>query len=124
MAKYAGYVGYAELQKTAPGVFKEVITERRYFGDVIENVRRYEPSSYLNDNLQIQNQVSIVADAYAYQNFHAIRYCWFMGAKWKVRSVQVERPRLVLSLGDVYNDQTETGSATDPGGYPGGSVGC
>ena len=124
MPKYCGNIGYAEMEKTAPGVFQEVIKERRYFGDVTENVRRYEPTSYLNDNLQIQNQISIVADAYAYRNFHSIRYAWFMGSKWKVRSVQVERPRLILSLGDVYNDQTETGSSTDPGGYPGSGMGC
>lgn len=103
MAKYYGVVGYAESEETSPGVWKERITERNYYGDIIRNIRNLQNSEHLNDNVAVSNQLSILADPYAIQNFHAIRYAEFMGAKWKVSSVDVQSPRLLLSLGDLYN---------------------
>lgn len=103
MAKFYGPVGYAETQETAPGVWTEVISERAYRGDIIRNTRRLDGSEYLNDNVSVQNQISIVADAYAYEHFFDIRYVRWMGADWKVSSVEVQRPRLILTLGGVYN---------------------
>lgn len=102
MAKYYGVVGYAETVETRPGVWEEQITERAYYGDVIRNVKRSENSENLNDNINISNSLSIVADPFAYQNFHAIRYATFMGTKWKVSSVEVQYPRLILSIGGEY----------------------
>ena len=103
--KFYGKVGFMETVETTPGVYEEQITERSYYGDVIRNSRRYSGSSEkVNDDLDINNEISIVADAYAYQNFHALRYVEWMGAKWKVSSVTVERPRLILSVGGVYNE--------------------
>lgn len=102
--RFYGKVGFMQTFETAPGVYEEQITERSYYGDVLRNSRRYSGSSEkVNDDLDINNEISIVADAYAYQNFHALRYVEWMGAKWKVSSVTVERPRLILSVGGVYN---------------------
>lgn len=103
--RFYGKVGFMQTFETAPGVYEEQITERSYYGDVLRNSRRYSGSSEkVNDDLDINNEISIVADAYAYQNFHALRYVEWMGAKWKVSSVTVERPRLILSVGGVYNE--------------------
>ena len=108
--KYYGTVGYAETVETDPvkhpGVYEEVITERPYYGDVVRNFRRLESAaSQLNDNINISNSFSIVADPYAYQNFHAIRYLTWMGTKWRVASVDASNPpRLVLEVGGVYNE--------------------
>lgn len=104
MARYYGNVGYAESVETAPGVWEDSITVRPYYGDVIRNTRRWDNGEGLNDNLNINNQISIIADAYAYQNFHAIKYVEWMGTKWKVSSIDVERPRLILSVGGVYHE--------------------
>lgn len=102
--KFYGKIGFMETVETTPGVYEEQITERNYYGDVMRVSRRYSGSSEkVNDDLDINNEISIVADAYAYQNFHALRYVEWMGAKWKVSSVTVERPRLILSVGGVYN---------------------
>lgn len=102
--RFYGKVGFMQTFEAAPGVYEEQITERSYYGDVLRNSRRYSGSSEkVNDDLDINNEISIVADAYAYQNFHALRYVEWMGAKWKVSSVTVERPRLILSVGGVYN---------------------
>lgn len=106
MAKFYGKIGYAETVETAPGVWTEVITERNYFGDVIKNTSRWHTGENLNDNLTINNELSVVADPYAYENFHAIRYIEWMGSKWKVTSITVLRPRLLISIGGVYNGQS------------------
>lgn len=103
MAKFYGTVGYVETVETAPSVWDEQIIERQYYGDVVKNTKRYEKGEGLNDNLNVNNTISIVADAYAEQHFFAIRYVEWMGARWKVSSVDVQRPRLILSLGGVYN---------------------
>lgn len=104
MAKYYGKVGYAETVETRPGVWEEQITEREYYGEVLRNSKRFENSESLNDNLNIANSISIVADPFAYQNFHTIRYVEYMGTKWKVSMVDVQYPRLVLTVGGVYAD--------------------
>jgi hypothetical protein len=103
MAKFYGIVGYAKTTETAPGVWAEVITERNYSGDVIRNTRRLQSSENLNDDLVINNIISIIADPYAYQNFHTMRYVYWMGVFWKITSVEVQRPRLLLTIGGVYN---------------------
>lgn len=103
MAKYYGTVGYAENVEVNSGIFKEVITEREYFGDIIRNNRRLENSGEINDSINVTNQISIVSDPYALQNFWKIRYATFMGQKWKVKDVNVEFPRLILTLGGLYN---------------------
>lgn len=103
MAKFCGKIGFIETQETSPGVWTEIVIERIYYGDLLRNTRRWDSSEYLNDNLSISNQISIVADPYAYENFHSIKYAEFMNAKWKVISVDVQYPRLILDLGGVYN---------------------
>ena len=107
MAKYYGMIGYAEtVDDDGYGVYTPKIVERPYYGDVIRNMKRDEVGSGVNDDITIQNDISIIADAYAYQNFHRLRYVTFMGARWKVRTVEVQRPRLILSVGGVYNGPT------------------
>lgn len=106
MAKFYGIIGYAETAETRPGVWTEQITERSYYGDLIRNVRNLQASGELNDNINVANQISIVADPFACQNFHLMRYVEFMGAKWKVTSVEVQYPRLILTIGGVYNGKT------------------
>lgn len=103
MNKFYGKIGYAITKETTPGVWVEQIVERSYYGDVIRNIRRLQSSENLNDNINISNEISIVADAFANQNFHSMRYVEYMGTKWKVSSIEVKYPRLILSIGGVYN---------------------
>jgi hypothetical protein len=103
MAKFYGSIGFAVTTETADGVWTEVITEYNYTGDVLRNTRRLEPGENLNDNLTINNSISIIADPFANQNFHAMRYVKWMGASWKITNVEVQRPRLLLTIGGVYN---------------------
>lgn len=103
MAKFYGVIGFIETRETSPGVWTEQIVEKSYYGDILRNTRRLDSSEYLNDNLSISNQISIVADPYAYENFHSMKYIEFMNAKWKITNVDVQFPRLVLDVGGVYN---------------------
>ena len=103
MAKFYGAIGYGTSEETTPGVWEDRIVERHYYGDLVRNTRRMQNSEHLNDNINISNEISIVADPYANENFHLMRYVTFMGTKWKITSVEVQYPRLILSIGDVYN---------------------
>lgn len=103
MAKFYGSIGFAETVETTPGVWKEHIIERDYYGELIRNTRRLQTADKLNDDINISNEISIVADPYANNHFHSMRYAKFQGAKWKVSSVEVKYPRLILTLGGLYN---------------------
>lgn len=105
MAKYYGSVGYGKMKETSPGVWEEEITEVNYMGDVYRDSRVLEKSENLNDNINIASQISILADPYAYENFLYIKYVTFMGIKWKVKTVDLQFPRLILTLGGEYNVQ-------------------
>lgn len=104
MAKWAGVIGFAdETKETAPSVYKEEFIERKYYGDVVKNNRRLVTADKVNDDISVQNQLSIVADPYAMNHFYSMKYATFCGAKWKVTDVQVEHPRLTLTLGGLWN---------------------
>lgn len=107
MAKFYGKVGYAPASvETAPGVWTEPIVEVAYFGDVVRNTRKLLAGESVNDDLSVNNLISILADAYANEHFFAIRYVEWMGSLWTVTDVEVQRPRLLLRLGGVYNGPT------------------
>jgi len=73
MAKWYGVIGYAETVETKPGVWKEQITERTYYGDLVRNTRKLQTTDQLNDNINVANEISIVSDPFANQNFHSMR---------------------------------------------------
>lgn len=104
MAKFYGLIGYANTVEMAPGVYEEQITTKEYYGDLLRNSRKLQTSSdSLNDNINVANEISILADPFANNNFHSMRYVEFMGSKWKITSVDVQFPRLILTIGGVYN---------------------
>ena len=106
MAKWFGKIGFAAEQiETAPGVWTNEPVEREYYGDVIRNTRRLQSTDRVNDDISISNEISIVADPYAMNNFHSMRWIEWMGTKWKADSVDVQYPRLIISLGEVWNGE-------------------
>lgn len=104
MNKFYGVIGYAETVETTPGVWEEKIVARNYYGDILRNNRQLQSSEHLNDDINISNEISILADPYADNHFHAMRYAEFMGARWKITRVEVQYPRLKLTLGGLYTD--------------------
>ena len=74
--KFYGVIGYVETVETEPGIWEEKNTERAYYGDLIRNFGKHEPSGNVNDNINIANEVSMAS------------------------------PRLILTIGGVYNGNT------------------
>lgn len=105
MAKFYGIVGYVTQEETAPGVWTNKVIEKAYRGDLLRTQRKLVSNENLNGSITISNEISIVADPYAHANSHYIRYVKFGGACWDVTSVEVQHPRLVLSVGGVYNGE-------------------
>jgi len=103
MARFYGAIGYGISEESAPGVWIQKITERKYFGDVVKDMNRVRDGENLNPNIVTDNRFSIVADPYAYENFHLMRYVEWNGTKWGIVSVEVQRPRLILTVGGIYN---------------------
>lgn len=107
MARFHGEVGYAHTDvETAPGVWADQIVEKTYFGDEVRTNRRLQEGENLQKDLSVSNSISIVADPYAIEHFFAIRYVKWAGVLWTVIDVEVQRPRLILRLGGVYNGPT------------------
>ena len=104
MAKFFGPIGYALQTETRPGFWQDKIEERNYVGEVIRNASRWAANSdSTNDDLTVNNQLSIIADPFAMNHFHAMKYVNWMGTNWKITSVEVQYPRLILQVGGVYN---------------------
>lgn len=106
MARFAGKIGYGETVETRPGVYEDVITERPYIGDLEWSNRRYLREDQVNNNIVVNNSISVVADSFANEHFMNIRYVVWNGTKWTVSSTEVKHPRLILYIGEVYNEST------------------
>lgn len=105
MARFCGVIGFSETSETSPGVWTDQYVEKRYTGEVLSNARRWEHGENLNDNLNLNNSISIIADFFAYENAYAIKYVKWAGASWCVTNVEIKRPRLILTIGGVYNGE-------------------
>lgn len=105
MAKFCGMVGFGitEEDPAQTGVWTERIVLRRYRGDVVRAIRRRENGEGINDNVTVDNSISIVADTFACEHLNAIRFVVWNGIRWKVNSIELQRPRMILSVGGVYN---------------------
>lgn len=103
MARFYGPIGFVESYEKKPGVTDYRVTEKKYPGDVIKRSSQFLSQDTVVDNIRVSNQISIISDPYAYSNFQHIRFAVWNGTPWKVTTVSVEYPRLILSLGDVYN---------------------
>lgn len=103
MNRFHGAIGYGQSVQSAPGIWKDVMTEVSYFGNITRNTRQLREGSLVNDDISVSNNISIIADAYASENFMNIRYVEWQGSLWTVSAVEVQAPRLVLTLGGIYN---------------------
>ncbi len=103
MAKFYGQIGFAQTVEREPGCWEETVVERPYYGDIERNTSRYQQDNKVNDDININNLISIVADPYANENFQHMRYVIFNGSKWKITNAEIRYPRLLLTLGGLYN---------------------
>lgn len=109
MARFYGVIGFAITEETRPGIYSEIYQERPYKGDVVRHTRRWDPTEYLNDDLVINNDISIVSDSFANSHFGVMRYVRWMDQTFEITSatIDVDRHRITLSLGGVFNVPTD-----------------
>ena len=112
MARFSGTVGFLKTEETDPenhpSVYKEILVEKRYYGDVLSNSRRWDQNGNLNDNLVINNRISIVADRFATENLGAMRCVRWHGDTWKITNAELQYPRVILTIGGQYHEPAET----------------
>lgn len=103
MTRFSGVIGFGFTEKTAPGVWKDEFEERHVYGEVKRDTRRLENGTSVNDNINTNNVIEIIGDDYIFDNFLNIKYVSWMGSLWKISNVDVQRPRLILTIGGIYN---------------------
>ena len=103
MARYCGKIGFSISKETAPGIYEDDITERTYYGDVVRDLRKENRTDKIVRDVTISNSFSVVADPFAFENFQFIKYLKYMGIAWNVESVEVQYPRLLISVGGRWN---------------------
>lgn len=104
MSKWYGKIGYAETIESEPGIWEDRITEHSYYGETVRNwIKKFQSSNEVNDNINLVNSISILADPFAVKNLGNMRYITFMGSNWKITDVEVQYPRMILTIGGLYN---------------------
>ena len=103
MAKWFGKIGYAITSETESGIWEPTIVEKEYYGDLTTDRRKRQNSGEVNDNINLANVISIIADPFAIQNCSYMAYAEVMGTRWKISDIEVQYPRLILTVGVVYN---------------------
>ena len=106
MARFSDEVGYGHQTETKPGVYEDVIVEKHYYGDVLSSAKKNEETDRVNDNISLENLFSVMADAFAYENYFNIRYVKYQGARWKVTKVEIKERRLLIRVGGIWNGNT------------------
>ena len=105
--KFAGEVGFwIKNVETKPGIFEDQNVEKHYTGDVTRAYNKWsDRSESTTEELSTNNQISIVGDLFAQENWPSIKYVRWRGINWAVKTVGISFPRLTLELGGVWNGQ-------------------
>lgn len=105
--RYYGKIAFRSTVEEIPGIWEEKIVERPYYGEVLRQYRTLRTESKeVVDDISLRNQISIVADQFAYNHFQDMIYVEFMGTNWKAADIEVLMPRLLITLGGEYNGDT------------------
>lgn len=105
MGRFYGAIGFISTYESEPGIWETKSIERKYYGTVQKRSYRWDSSSHINDDLNVSNVISIIADSYLLKNAYAMKYIEFSGSKWKISSFEIDRPRITLTIGGLYNGE-------------------
>lgn len=103
MNKFYGLLGFEESVETSPDVWEPKLTWRPYYGDILGFKKRVGSTDKVNDDINISNTISILSDSYAYSHLSNVKCIKWLGSIWKITDVDVQYPRLTLSIGGLYN---------------------
>jgi hypothetical protein len=98
MARFAGFVGYVTQVESVPGVWSPVENPKYMRGDVIR-----QSSTSQNGDISLNHRVSLIGDSYTFNNYYNIKWVEIGSAKWSVTSVEIQRPRVIITLGGLWN---------------------
>lgn len=106
--KWSGDIGFfidKEVVKdgVGTGVWKKQIEDKHYGGEVIRDYRSQENNNFVNENLNINNTISIICDRFIDDHIMDIVYITFKNKKFKVKGFTVNYPRIELQIGGLYN---------------------
>lgn len=104
MPKCSGVIGYALVGETQPGVWTEGITEKKYYGDIVRDNRKFDSGNEMNEDISITNKISVVSNSFMLENLSFMKYITFMKSKWKISSVDINTPRMIITIGGVYHE--------------------
>ena len=102
MGKFAGSVGYVIETETNPGVWSATDNVRHMQGDVLRVASTFQGNEKVNKDVTLQHRISLVGDSFAYEHFFEIRWIEYLGTKWEVTLLEVQKPRIIATLGGVY----------------------
>ena len=102
MSKCSGVIGYSLVVETQPGIWSETIIDKPYYGEVITDNRKYDNNA-INEDLNISNKISIVSNSFMLENLAMMKYLTFLKSKWKITSVEMKPPRIIITIGGLYN---------------------
>ena len=105
MPKCSGLIGYALDVETSPGVWSPSIVEKKYLGEVVRDNRRIVDQGEINGSINISNNISIISNSFMLTNMSFMIYITYMNSKWKINSVDIKPPRMIITLGGKYNEQ-------------------
>jgi len=103
MARFSGEVGYVTQEETTPGVWTSVDKVRTMRGDLIRQNANNRDSDKANGDVSLNHRVSLVGDAYSFANYFNIKWIKIDGYKWKVTSIEIQSPRIIVTIGGMYN---------------------
>ena len=105
MAKFVGMIGFSVESEDSleTGIWGPVITEKKYYGDIVNSTYKWNDNSKVNEDLNISNKFSIVANSFAIENIGNMLYVVWNGTKWKIITAEVSFPRIILYIGGLYN---------------------
>jgi len=103
--RFFGKIGFEETRETIPGIWEPTVVYKEYIGDVNRNQRRWqEQQNSINDNINVSNEISVLADDYMLKNLGSMKCVEYGGSKWKISWINLQYPRVILTLGDTYNE--------------------
>lgn len=105
MAKFVGEIGFSQDPCDVPdsGIIVPEIKEIKYHGDIMNATYKWSDNSKVNEDLNISNKFSVVANSFAINNIGRMLYVKWNGVKWKIITAELAFPRIILYVGGLYN---------------------
>lgn len=109
MSKFTGLVGFITQEESIPGVWSPIENSKKMRGDLISssatngNGSRIADSGKVNDDVSLNHRVSLLGDYYTFNNYLNIKWIQIGGRKLEVSSIELQRPRVILTVGGLWN---------------------